>query len=142
MNNCEIELEKSKKRNENYIKEFEAWLKEKNLAPKTIKKHLSNIKFYLNEYLNYYEIAKMEDGIFEVYSFLNDWFIRKCMWASKSSIKENASSIKKFYQCMSEKEHVKVEDYKLLCKEINDNMEEFLDSINDYDDRSYYDIFM
>lgn len=142
MDNYEIELEKNKKRNENYIQEFEAWLKEKNLAPKTIKKHLSNIELYLNEYLNYYEITKMEDGIFDVYSFLNDWFIRKCLWASKFSIKENASSIKKFYQCMSEKEYVKVEDYKLLCKEIKDNMEEFLDSINAYDDGSYYDMFM
>ena len=64
------------------------------------------------------------------------------MWASKSSIKENASSIKKFYQCMSEKEYIKVEDYKLLCKEIKDNMEEFLDSVNTYDDGSYYDLFM
>lgn len=84
----------------------------------------------------------MEDGIFEVYLFLNDWFIRKCMWASKSSIKENASSIKKFYQCLSEKEHLKVEDYKLLCKEIKNNMEEFLDSINAYDEELYYDMFM
>ena len=142
MDNYEIKLEKNKKRNENYIQEFEVWLHEKNLAPKTIKKHLSNIELYLNEYLNYYEIIKMEDSISEVYSFLNDWFISKCMWASKSSIKENASSIKKFYQCMSEKEYIKVEDYKLLCKEIKDNMEEFLDSVNTYDDGSYYDLFM
>ena len=74
MDNYEIKLEKNKKRNENYIQEFEVWLHEKNLAPKTIKKHLSNIELYLNEYLNYYEIIKMEAGISEVYSFLNDWF--------------------------------------------------------------------
>ncbi len=76
----------------------------------------------------------MEDGIFDVYSFLNDWFIRKCLWVSKSLIKENSSSIKKFYQCMSEKEYVKVEDYKLLCKKIKDNMKEFLDPVNAYDE--------
>ena len=142
MDNTERKLEKNKKRNEVYIQEFEFWLKEKDLVPKTIQKHIDNIELYLNDYLNYYEITKMEEGIFEVYSFLNDWFIRKCLWASKSSIKENASTIKKFYQCMSEKGYVKVDDYKLLCEEIKDNMSEFLDSLKAYDDGSYYNMFM
>ena len=58
MDNFKKELEKNKKRNEYYVQEFEVWLKEKNLVPKTIKKHLSNIELYLNEYLNYYKIKK------------------------------------------------------------------------------------
>lgn len=45
----------------------------------------------------------MEDGINSVYNFFNDWFINKCLWSSENSIKETASSIKKFYECMSEK---------------------------------------
>ena len=135
-------IKKNKKRNDDYIKEFESWLKEKKLSTKTIGKHLNNIDLYLNDYLNYYEFIKMEDGISYVYSFLDDWFIRKCAWASRSSVKETATSIKKFYQCMSEKGYVKVEDYKSLCEEIKDNMDMFLDSVDAYDDDLYYDMFM
>lgn len=35
----EVNLEKNRKRNEKYIKEFEGWLNEKNLVKKTIRKH-------------------------------------------------------------------------------------------------------
>ena len=50
MDNYERKLEKNKKRNKFYIKEFEIWLKEKNLSPKTIQKHINNIELYLNDY--------------------------------------------------------------------------------------------
>lgn len=142
MKDYEIKVEKNKLRNEKYINEFEEWLKEKGLVKKTIRKHLNNINLYINEYLNYYEITKMEEGIDQVYSFLSGWFIEKCLWASKSSVKETAASIKKFYQCMSEKGYVKVEDYKFLCEEIKDNMDEFLELVDAYDNGSYYDMFI
>lgn len=58
----------------------------------------------------------MEDGIPEILEYLGDWFIRKSSWASTYAIKENASSIKKFNQCMSEKGHIPEKDYKLLCE--------------------------
>ena len=64
------------------------WLTEKGLEKKTIKKHLSNIDLYLNSFLNYYEVETMEVGINRIDSFLGDWFVRKCMWSSKNSIKE------------------------------------------------------
>lgn len=96
---------------------------------------------YLNDYLNYYDITKMEDGIYSVYSFLSGWFIEKCMWASKTSIKDIAASIKKFYQCMSEQNYVSVEDYKSLCQEIKENMDEILELLENYNNRTYYDMF-
>lgn len=134
MSDYEKELEKNNKRNEKFINEFELWLKDKKISPKTIRKHLSNIDLYLNDYLNYYEVTKMEDGINMAYTFLNDWFIRKCLYASKTSIMENAASIKKFYKCMSEKTYVSIEDYKNLCNKINDNMDGFLASLIDIDE--------
>ena len=79
----EIKLEENTKRNEKYIKEYEKWLIEKNLTNKTIKKHLDNIDLYINDYLNYYDVIKVEEGIHSVYSFFKRWFIRKCLWASK-----------------------------------------------------------
>lgn len=138
MDNYEIKLEENEKRNKNFIQEFEFWLNEKGLVQKTIKKHTSNIDLYLNNFLNFRDITKMEDGINEIDSFLGDWFVRKCMWSSKSSIKENASSIKKFYQCMKEKGYVKEEEYNSLCEEIKDNMECWLEFMDDYDNDDFY----
>ena len=88
----------------------------KGLVKKTIRKHLSNVDLYINDYLNYYDITKVENGISSVHSFLDGWFIEKCLWASKNSLKETAASIKKFYQFMSENDYVSVADYKDMCR--------------------------
>lgn len=124
-----------------FMKEFEEWLTNKGLVNKTISKHVSNADLYINDFLNYYDITKMEDGMDEVYSFLNGWFIEKCMWSTKSALKEMSASIKKFYECMSELGYVKVEDYKDMCFMIKDNMDEFLSSVDDFDNGTFYDIF-
>lgn len=126
-------FEENAENNEKYISEFEKWLIDKNLSKKTIKKHISNIDFYLNEFLNFYDASSMEEGIDSVYDFLGDFFINKCLWASATSIKENAASIKKFYECMSERGYVDESDYKELCKEIKDNMDTFLENLDDFD---------
>lgn len=140
-NNWENQVEENHKRNEKFINEFEGWLSEKGLVKKTIRKHLSNIDLYLNDYLNYYDITKAEDGMDATYSFLSGWFIEKCLWASKNSLKETAASIKKFYECMSEKNYVSVEDYKQMCSIIKENMDEFLEQLEAFDNGTYYDIF-
>ena len=140
----EKSVKEQEKRNKKFLKEFKNWLDNKGLGEKTKRKHLDNMEFYLNDYLNYYEATKMEDGINMAYSFLNDWFIRKCLYASKTSIMENAASIKKFYKCMSELGYVKETDYEELAKEINDNMDEFYASlieINDYEGEEWEAFF-
>lgn len=116
MENYEKELEKNTKRNDKFINEFEEWLNQKNLTPRTINKHLCNIDLFINSYLAYYEVIKMEEGVIFICDFLGDWFIRKCAWSSANSIKEMAASIKKFYQCMSEKNILKKKNIKDLLK--------------------------
>ena len=116
--------------------------REKQLTAKTVRKHVSNIDFYLNDYLTYYdEIIKMENGTQYTGSFLGDWFIRKAMWASKSFIKEMASSLKKFYEYMSALGFVKVSDYQEMCYEINDNMDLYLENLEDYDNGTFDFLF-
>lgn len=137
----ELKIEQNRKRNEKFIKEFESWLTQKDLVKKTIRKHLNNVSLYINDYLNYYDVEKMEDGIYSIYGFLDGWFIEKCLWSSRNSLKETASSIKKFYQCMSEIGYVTVDDYKKLCREIKDNMDEFLAQMDAFEDGTYYDMF-
>ena len=136
----ELKAEKNSKRNEKFLNEFAGWMEDKNLSERTIKTHLNNASLYLNNYLNYYDIIKMEDGMDHVYSFLDDWFIRKCLWSSKYYIKETASSNKKFYQCMSELGKVSADDYKQMCRIIKDSMDDFYASFDEYmnDDEDYY----
>ena len=134
-------IEENKKRNKKFMKEFEEYLKEKNLKDKTIKKHLSNVDLFINDYLNYYDIETPEEGINSVYSFLSGWFIEKCMWATVYTTKETAASIKKFYAYMSEKGYVKKEDYKELCEELKDSMDEILEYLDAFDNGTYYDMF-
>jgi site-specific recombinase XerD len=140
MKDYDKKVELNIERNKKFLEEFEKWLVEKKISKKTIKNHLNNIDLFINSYLNYYDINKMEEGVSMAYEFLDGWFIEKCAWSSKSSIKTTASSIKKFYQCMSELGYVKKEDYKELCDELKDGMEVFLDSMDSYDNGTFYDI--
>ena len=141
MKDLEKKIEENKKRNKKFMKEFEEYLKEKNLKDKTIKKHLINVDLFINDYLNYYDIETPEEGINSVYSFLSGWFIEKCMWATVYTTKETAASIKKFYAYMSEKGYVKKEDYKELCEELKDSMDEILEYLDAFDNGTYYDMF-
>ncbi len=141
MENIEKKIKENQTRNKKFIKEFEEWLKEKSLSDKTIKKHISNVDIFINDYLNYYDIETAEEGINSVYSFLSGWFIEKCMWATPYTTKEEAASIKKFYAYMSEKGYVEKEDYKFLCEELKDSMDEILDTLEAFDNGTYYDMF-
>lgn len=144
MNNYNIwekKVEENHKRNEKFIKEFESWLIQKNLAKKTVRKHLNNASLYINDYLNYYDASTMENGIYYVHGFLDGWFIEKCLWSSRNSLKETATSIKKFYQCMSEKGYVSKDDYNELCSFIRKNMDEFLEQMDSFENGTYYDMF-
>lgn len=141
MKNYEKIIEENEIKNKKYISEFEKWLKEKKLTNRTVIKHLNNAELYINDYLNYYEAAKAEEGINNINSFLGNWFIEKCLWASKGTLKETASSIKKFYQYMSEYNYIKKEDYKLLCDIIKKNMESYLEELERFDEGDYWDYF-
>ena len=129
----ELNIEENELRNKKLINEFKKWLKNQNLTTKTINKHLSNIELFLNDYLPYYEGETMEEGVASVYSFLGDWFIRKCMWSSRTSIKETASSIKKFYKCMNELGYIDKDKYDFVAFTIKENMDEFFESLEEYE---------
>ena len=133
----EKDKEKNIKRNKKFLNEFKNEMQKQNLSPKTIDKHLSNIEFYLNDYLTYYDITKMEDGVYEINMFLGDFFIRKCLWSSVSSIKENASSIKKFYKCMYELNHIDKESYNHLCLIVKENIDDWIDKLIKYDNEIF-----
>jgi len=129
----EQDCERIIKDNEKLLNEFEKWLSDKKLSPKTIANHRNNVDFYINTFLLHEEALDASDGVYEVDLFLGFWFIKKAMWASKSTIKNNATSIKKFYEFMLEKGNIDEEAYKELKEEIKTNMREWLDTMDRYD---------
>jgi len=66
--------------------------------------------------------------------FLGYWFIKKAMWANKTAIKENAASLKKFYQFMYEQCKISEEDFSALKESIKKEMPEWLATMDRYDD--------
>lgn len=126
--------EKICKENERLLEEFADSLTAKGLSKTTVKRHCENMDFYLNHFMLNYDAERAEAGVRMVGTFLGDWFIRKAMWASQSSIKSNAVSLKKFYSFMVLKGKVRQEELDDLKIEISEGMPEWLATLARYDD--------
>jgi hypothetical protein len=62
------------------------------------------------------------------------WFIKKALWANKSTIKENAASLKKFYQYLLEDGKVPEKAFSAMKEFIKEDMPEWLATVDRYDD--------
>jgi hypothetical protein len=120
----EMQCKQQREKNNSYLGIFEKDLMESGLTHKTISKHVSNVDFYINEYLLREDPFEMQEGCgSKIDMFLGYFFIRKCMWSTPGTIKTTAASIKKFYKCMNEHGYVSKEEYNYLCTTIKENME-------------------
>ncbi len=118
--------------NQPILDAFRAWLEQSDLAEKTIKNHVDNIDFF-TRYLVYSEpLEKLDeaDGS-DVRMFLADWFPRKAMWASVTSVKSNIASFKKFFQWMGETGRVSPETVADVLDTLKEGRDKFL-SAADY----------
>lgn len=125
--------------NKVHLEAFEQHLKDKGLTKKTIDNHVSNVDFYINEYLVRYDIQDVTAGCScaNLSGFLGDWFIRKTSWASCSNIKGNSASFKKFYALMLEKGVIKQENYDMLCETIKEEMPEWLATMKTVEEEEF-----
>jgi len=124
------------KDNEMYLFGFELWLKNKGLSTKTINMHVTNLAFYLNDYLCYYDLIEAHQGCraYHIHGFLGSWFIRKAAWSSSAHIKSNAAGIKKFYEYLLEEDFIEQEDYDDLCDTIKEFMPDWLEEMRRYEE--------
>jgi len=141
MDNYEEDCKEIQKENETLLKEFRQWLHASKLSKKVIDNHVANIDFYINDYLLYEDATEAQDGVNAVNMFLGYWFIKKAMWASQSSIKSNATSLKKFYTFMHEKGFISREEINELKLTIKEGMPEWLATLNRYDDLSVENVW-
>ena len=81
---------------------FETWLRQSGLSEPTIRDHVDNMRFFSRYLLLYaYSLRRLDEATEgSVYDFLEDWFPRKALWASVSSMKVYLASFKKFYTWM------------------------------------------
>ena len=83
---------------------FETWLRQSGLSEPTIRDHIDNIRFFSRYLLVYaYSLRRLDEATEgAVYDFLEDWFPRKALWASVSSMKVYLASFKQFFKWMGE----------------------------------------
>lgn len=135
----EKKIDKAKQDNNSLLSGFEKWLETKALKPKTIDNHLRNIDFYVNHFLLYYDIIPPEEGVMKINLFLSDFFVRKAMWANKSSVLQNITSLKKFYTYLhhiNKMDGYELRKLKFLIKEEKQN---WIKNVEAYWLRSYDD---
>lgn len=136
----EKEAEKARKANEALLKLFKKSLEKEGLAQKTITKHTQNIDFFINEFLLYSDVIPANEGASHVSEFLGYWFIRKAMWASPATIKENAASLKKFYTLLCEQNMIPPKELEELKQDIKTEMPEWIATVQRYDDPEIEDM--
>ena len=133
----QIEIEQD---NDMYLAGFAEWLVNKGLSYKTIKTHVRNVDFYINDYLSY-DLLDVSQGCAKINDFLGDWFIRKTAWSSSAHIKSNAAGIKKFYEYLLEENVVTHKDYDCLCKTIKLYMPVWLGNMSSYEKWLFQDYY-
>ena len=130
-----LECERIREINNDLLEVFRSDLEAAGLTEKTIDRHVSNVDFYINEYLLWEDALPMDDGMGgEIGMFLGYFFIRKCMWSTPASIKSNAASFKKFYKCMMEHGKVEKSDYEDMCKYIKERLPKWQADCAQYND--------
>lgn len=136
----EEECREIRRQNKELLELFESDMV--SLSPKTVQKHLSNVDFYINTYLLREDAVPMKNGVAYLDSFLGDFFIRKCMWSTPATIKSTAASIKKFYKSMLDHGKLEKKHYEFVCSEIRDNLPQWMDDCEQYNDPDAENPFM
>ncbi len=101
-NTYEQQVQAIQRANQPILDGFERWLKQAGLSEHTIKAHVDNMRFFARYLLLYaYSLRRLDEATEgNVYDFLEDWFPRKALWASVSSMKVYLASFKKFFTWM------------------------------------------
>ena len=115
------------------LEDFRAWLEQSGLVEKTVRKYIFDIKFF-TEFLVYYDdpLKKLDEADnVDVRMFLTNWFPRKAMWASATSVKSYLASFKKFFQWMGETGRVTPEIVADVLTTLKEGRNEFFEAVEE-----------
>ena len=130
-NEVDALIHKMNIQNEQILEDFKKYLQENGLAPKTIDRHAANIEFYINTYLLYYDIESPHQGHYRLDDFFGGFFPTKAMWSSPATVKENITSLKKFYKYLNELSIVSNEDLENMYTVIKEEKDNWLGLYDD-----------
>ena len=118
--------------NQPILEDFRAWLEQSGLSEKTVANHVDNIDFFTH-YLVYYEpLTKLDeaDGS-DIWMFLTDWFPRKAMWSSITSVKSYIASFKKFFNWLGETGRISPEVVADVLTTLKEGRNEFFEAVEE-----------
>lgn len=124
--------EQNEDTNHEYLLLFQEDLENAGLKQKNIYNHLSNADLSINDFSGNRMNVTMEEGVTMLGGFLGDYFIRKCMWSSPSTVKTTTASLKKFYKSMAKHRKIEKKDYDYVCRDIKESMEYWQESCKSY----------
>ena len=121
--------------NQPILQSFHDGLVSAGLAEKTIKSHVENIEFFVEYLVSYDPLKRLDeaDGG-DVRMFLMDWFPRKAMWASLSSVKSYLASFKKFFKWMDDTDRISSDTVADVLAILKGEREDFLAAVSDFED--------
>ncbi|MDX9744773.1 MAG: hypothetical protein RBT59_13205 [Arcobacteraceae bacterium] len=131
MDDVDAVMGKMISQNKEILKAFEIYLQTSGLTSRTISKHLDNIDFYINHYLLYDEFISPDKGHDGLDDFFGYYFPRKAMWSSANSVKENITSLKKFYSYLNELSLITNADFKNMTNVIQEEKEHWIGLYDD-----------
>ena len=110
--------------NTSYLHLFESDLH--GLAPKTIKRHLQNVDFFLNTYLLFDEAnpLRMQDGVNSIDDFLG-YFLEEKTYFTDSTKRSFVTSLRKFYKSMAKYGKITPEQYEDVVESLQDGGAEY-----------------
>lgn len=117
------------KENKKYFDLFEKHMRDEGLSERVINRHLKNVDFYVNHFINHYEIYDMNKGCYELDTYFGPYYSNLKPYFTKYTLNENISAIKKFYKLMHENNYVSNDDYDNLLSTIRICKDEWLDLI-------------
>lgn len=124
LNALGLQLDILLQQNSSYLHLFESDLA--GLAPKTIKRHLQNVDFFLNTYLVFDEAhpLTMEEGVTAIDDFLGYFLENKTCFAD-STKRSFVTSLRKFYKSMLVHGKITPEQYEDVVESLCDGGTEY-----------------
>lgn len=110
---------------------FEATLRASGLSEKTVVQHMDNIAFFVFSYLYDARCIAIENSVENLDDFMGNFFIANCDWASATSLKGMATSLKKFYKYLHDMCLIDKELYQGAQNAIKEGLPRWLDMFND-----------
>ncbi len=116
--------------NQPLLDSFQDWLVHSGVGAKTIQSHVDNIAFFAT-YLVYYDpLQRLDEATSgDIWMFLADWFPRKALWPSTTSVRAYLTSFRKFFTWLGATNHVPSETVTEVLTMLKDERDNFLNVV-------------